>query len=120
MKSYISGSLIVFIGLSGCKEDDDNDCEKGRQAIYIGAVIDGAHVQAIVGLPEGHYGLIYLDPSGGAVAVVAMSGSVDLGEFEPGTYEIRLIVYMAGAYDNDLCNYPGEIYGTSFSVPEES
>lgn len=126
----IFGSLILLSLLApSCKEDDDcncchDGCDEGRRAIYIGAVIvDGNRVQIVTGIPEGHYGLVYLDPQGGAIAVMAMSGSMDIGEFEPGNYEVRLILYSTGGYhcpccDHHICDYSGEIYGTSFVVPE--
>jgi hypothetical protein len=96
---YLFFLLIVVVGvaaahLSGCRSKGGGGLPDLSNKYLKEVVVYGDNsVVAVVELPDGAYGLLYLEDRITAIPVVA-SGNVELGIFEAGAYRLYLDVLM--------------------------
>ena len=85
------GILVLMAALSGCSSKGGNGFPPPNKYLKEVIVYEDNSVVAVVELPDGAYGVLYLEDRTTANVVVA-SGDVELGVFEAGEYRLYLDV----------------------------
>ena len=96
MRNLFALSVLSLCAVfAGCHGSHHGGGDPGKLWLTDVVIDEDNVVTATVHLPEYHYGLLYLDGSTTATAIVIADGEIVLGEFELGDYSLCLELFLS-------------------------